>query len=360
MLLILSEHMLRRIQRLKSLRWFARSFFSIRMRRSPNRKAASLLRQLSLGLRGFYPERHAFYELDKNDRRLYVSDLQMARSSFINRQYRPMLDNKVLFEVIVGRYAEVPASLVLVRNGQPFWLGALPEESRTLPELIRKQRAVMAKPVIGNGGRGVQLLEFKDGGFQRNGVQIDESKLSWSLLGACDTLVSVYVRQGSFANGLYPKSVNTIRVLTMLDPDTQSPFIADAVIRVGCNKSAPVDNVSSGGFVCNIEPDSGRLSNAVAGFYLDGPVRRIECHPDTGMVFADQVIPDWESIREQVVILAAKFPMLPYIAWDLAILDEGISIIEANSWSELGSIQMGKPLLADPRVRKFFEHHKVL
>jgi hypothetical protein len=147
---------------------------------------------------------------------------------------------------------------------------------------------------------------------------------------------------------------------TMLDPDTQTPFLAGAVMRIGCDKSAPVDNVSCGGLVCNIEPETGRLSKAIAGYSLDGPARRIGRHPDTGVFFEDQVIPDWESLREQTLVVAAKLPMLPFIAWDMAILDEGISIIEANSRPHLGSIQMARPLLADPRARKFFEHHGVL
>jgi len=352
--------MLRNLERIKILKWFLKSATSRQRRRSPNTRPVPLTRRFLLGLRGFFPEKHAFYRFDIHDRRLYINDIQMLRSSLINRRYRTILDNKLLFEKIVGRYATVPESFVLIRDAKPFWLGASAEKRCTLPDLVREKRVVIAKPVFGSGGNGIQLLQFRDGCFRRNGAQIDPSDLSWKSLGAGDMLVSEYIHQGSFAAGLYSGSVNTIRMLTMQDPDTQLPFFAGAIMRIGCDRSAPVDNVSRGGLFCNIEPESGKLSKAVAGFHLDGPARRIEHHPDSGVRFEEQVIPHWHNILEQTVALAVKLPMLPYIAWDLAILDHGIVVIEANSWSELASIQMGRPLLADPRVRRFLEHHDVL
>lgn len=352
--------MVSRIERLGTLRWFLRSVVSKKRQNSENTRAVPLTRQISLAVRGFFPEKHACYQLDKNDWRLYFSDLQMLRSSFVNQEYRVLLDDKQLCSDIVGQFATVPKSLVVIRNGRPHWLGAPANEVCSLPELIQQNGAVIAKPVTSNGGMGVQLLEFRGGDFLRNGAQIDASELNWGSLDHRDTLVTEHVRQGSFANGLYSGTVNTIRLLTMQDPETRLPFLADTFIRVGCARSAPVDNIASGGLMCNIDRETGRLSKAVAGYALDGPVRRIDRHPDSGVIFEDQVIPRWKSICEQAITLSGNLPMLPYIGWDVALLDEDIVIIEANSWSEIVIMQMGRPLLTNPRVRRFFEYHNVL
>jgi len=324
------------------------------------RKSIPKFRQVWLALHGFFPENYVLYGFDRNDWCLYVNDLQTLRSSMINKKHRIILDDKLVFEAVVGKYATVPESLVLVRNSQPVWFRIPGVDNTTLPDLVRQKQAVVAKPVSGKGGSGIQLLEFRDGNFLRNHKVIDESSLCWSSLGVRDTLISDYVQQGDFANSLYSKSVNTVRMLTMQDPDTKVPFVAGAILRIGSNQSAPADNVTAGGFFCNIDSDTGKLSKAFAEWELPGDNSWIDRHPDTGVIFENQVIPDWEGLCEQTVELASKLPMLPYIGWDLAILDEGFAVIEANSWSDVITLQMGQPLLADPRVRRFFEYHNVL
>jgi hypothetical protein len=48
-------------------------------------------------------------------------------------------------------------------------------------------------------------------------------------------------------------------------------------------------------------------------------------------------------------------PYLPYVGWDVVVTDDGIRILEGNSNSGLDGIQHYGPLLADPRVRRFYE-----
>jgi len=352
--------MVGRIERLVALRLFLNLLITRKNLGRALRNSIPKFRQVWLALHGFFPENHVLYRFDRNDWRLYVNDLQTLRSSMINKKHRIIVDDKLVFEAVVGKYATVPESLVLVRNAQPVWFRSPGVENTTFPELVRQKQAVVAKPVSGKGGSGIQLLEFREGNFLRNNEVIDESSLRWSSLGARDTLISDYVQQGEFANSLYSKSVNTVRLLTMQDPDTKEPFVAGAIIRIGSDQSAPVDNVTAGGFFCNIESETGKLSKAFADWGGAGDDSWIDRHPDTGVIFENQVVPDWGGLCEQTVELASKLPMLPYIGWDLAILDGGFAVIEANSWSDVITLQMGQPLLADPRVRRFFEYHNVL
>ena len=108
---------------------------------------------------------------------------------------------------------------------------------------------------------------------------------------------------------------------------------------------------------CFINKESGKLGKATT-FNL--PLEWINAHPDTGVVFDQQTIPDWGRVCRDVLKLAAGLPDLPHIAWDIALLDDDIAIIEANGWSHGAVFQMEKPLLTDTRVKSFYKHHGVL
>jgi hypothetical protein len=258
------------------------------------------------------------------------------------------------------KFVRVPQNFILIRNNKQVWLDEAPEEVRDLFQLIKQQEKVVLKSVNANGGKGVRVLEFRDGCYLQNGQPIKKDAIRRSFLKSEDIIVSEYVRQGAFASKLYPETVNTIRALTMMDTESQTPFIGGAVLRIGCARSVPVDNFSSGGMYCNIELKTGRLGKAVTGSHGDNHSKYLDRHPETEIIFEDQIIPDWKRICEEVLALAAKFPMLPYIAWDIAICDGGITIIEGNRWSEIICFQTNRPLLTDPRVRRFFKHHNII
>ncbi len=96
------------------------------------------------------------------------------------------------------------------------------------------------------------------------------------------------------------------------------------VLRMGINHSH-VDNQSSGGIVCGINPD-GRLKSCA--FSEHGV--RYDRHPQ-GFVFQDCVVPSLDESIEMVTRLAQRFPDFRLIAWDIAIGEDAEPIlIEAN------------------------------
>ena len=310
--------------------------------------------------RGLSPAHYRLLPLDEFDLRLFAGDLHARRSSLIDWEYGQLLHDKLLFEIFMREHVRVPRNLVWIRNGKPTWLSPADEGEASLGGLLRLHGELIVKPKDRLGGKGVELLEFREGVIYRDGVETAESAIGWDTYRRDERLVSEYVHQGEFARSLYPRTVNTLRVITMLDPADGSAFVPGAYFRIGCAESYPTDNTSRGGYFCNVDVESGRLSKAVVDYLVDRPFQWLEKHPETGVVFEDVVIPDFSNICDQLVEAALAAPMLPYVSWDVAILDDGISVIEGNHWSDLVTFQFSKPLLIDERVRRFFEYHNVL
>ncbi|ESP90053.1 sugar-transfer associated ATP-grasp domain-containing protein [Candidatus Halobonum tyrrellensis] len=174
-------------------------------------------------------------------------------------------------------------------------------------------------------------------------------------------LVSEFVRQADYADRLFPDAVNTLRVVTLND-DADGPFVAGAVHRVGTAASAPVDNWSRGGLSVEIAGD-GTLSDG-ARWSSAGELRWFDAHPDTGDPLAGVEMPGWPAVRERILWMAAALPSLPHIGWDVVLTDEGdgendpgFVVIERNSHPGVETLQVHRPLLDDPRVRRFYERH---
>ena len=52
--------------------------------------------------------------------------------------------------------------------------------------------------------------------------------------------------------------------------------------------------------------------------------------------------------------------MAPAIAWDLVVTRDGCSVLEGNGPPDVFVWEVHTPLLADPRVRRFYEDHGVI
>jgi len=281
-------------------------------------------------------------------------------SSRIDGRHGIILHDKVLFELIMRHWVKVPHNFAFIHKGKLTWLDNDSVNDSDLTGLIRQQGKIILKPVDSVGGKDVKILEYKDNDYYQNDRIIDEGVLPKIFFKSGNVVISEFAHQGQFTSSLYPKTVNTVRMLTMLDPETQLPFIGAAILRIGCAQSIPVDNISAGGISCNIDLTTGRLGKGIMNMVSEKPLRRIERHPETNAPLEGQTIPNWSGICQEMLDLAAKFPILPYVAWDIALLDEGIVVIEGNRWSGLNVFQHSKPMLADERIQRFFRYHRII
>jgi len=217
------------------------------------------------------------------------------------------------------------------------------------------------KPCVdGNGGAGVFVYERRDGAHVVNGVLVTPNDLGRRLGGGV-WLVCAYVEQADYARTIFPDVANTIRVLTMYDDEAGQAFAAAAVHRFGTRAQGPtaVDNWSRGGLTAAIDLAGGCLGRAY-GFPSAGGLVTHATHPDTGTPIEGAVVSGWPAVRDGIVALATRLPFLPYVGWDVVVTDEGYQVIEGNRRPDVNLLQVHRPLLADPRVRRFYERHGVL
>jgi hypothetical protein len=158
---------------------------------------------------------------------------------------------------------------------------------------------------------------------------------------------------------IYPGSLNTLRILTMIDPETESSFIAVAVLRFGTSKSNDVDNWSQGGINTKVDIETGIMGKA-AQYPYSGKMIWFKKHPDTGEQINGVKVPNWNEVKNMILDYANQFSFIPYIGWDVVVSGNQVLILEANTNSGIKFLQLHKPLLKDIRIQKFYNYHKII
>lgn len=312
---------------------------------------------------GFLSSSCVLYNLPKNEYRDYLTDYQEnVRAIELNVGYHQYLDNKILFSSLIENDVEVPELYALVMSGviQPLGKNTGLKTSVDILSFVKDKNLIL-KPVDSASGSGVVKLEYNNGKFIKNGKEESEENLNIYLKHLHNYIISPVVEQAQYSKSIYPGAVNTVRILTMIDPAMSEPFIAAAAHRFGTDRSAPVDNCNAGGLTANINIETGEMSAGVSTYITpDNRLHWHEKHPDTGAQIKGEKIPRWKEISDKILHLSGNIRFLKYIGWDIVVTDSGFLVLEGNNGPDIKLHQVHKPLLADERVRKFFHHYKVV
>ena len=143
---------------------------------------------------------------------------------------------------------------------------------------------MIAKPAHGEGGAGISIY---------NTAEIQDFA-AWraTLITRDQTLLEEVLEQHEALSGLYPDSVNTVRMITYLDRNDTLHVIA-SVLRIG--NGDVVDNFASGGMFTMLD-DAG-----VAQYPgLDKQSNVYKTHPATGVQIAGFAVPRYDEITAMV------------------------------------------------------------
>lgn len=321
-------------------------------------------RKPRLWRRGFLSESEVLYDLKSRSAADYVSDVErFLGTRLINGSRAVLLDDKLLFDRLLEPFAELKPRLYGLLDGPRIYpLGTPPDEENALDiaGLLERQGHLVVKPSSGGGGKGVALLAAAPGGTYRiNGRTVTRDDLAQHGRLSERLMVTERVAQHPVLRKLYPKTVNTLRVITMQDAEGRA-FIARAILRIGCPQSEPTDNWSRGGLSASVDLETGEVGRAATY-----PARRDRViwhsnHPDSGARISGITVPNWQEITDRIREVADSLPFLPYVGWDVLPTEDGFKILEGNSYSDVNLLQIHAPLLCDPRIREFLHRHGAL
>lgn len=314
--------------------------------------------------RGFLSESVPLFGLNEHNLEGYLSNWERLKTRSIDGKTGHVHRNKSLFYYVMGPEwgDKLPACYGVLRDGTVEQLPISEDAGTDILSCLDAAGAVVIRPREGSGGEDVHIVSATADGYTIDGTEVTRRDVTRLADGCENHMLTKYVEQGPFPRSLYPDSPNTLRIVTMVDPETRAPYIGAAVQRIGTRESAPVDNWSRGGIAANVDLETGALSTAVS--YPNGTRRgEHESHPETGVQIRGERVPNWDSITAEILELSAFLePITPYIGWDVLLTDDdgSFKIIEGNNWPDIDVIQPHVPLVADERNRRFFEYHGVI
>lgn len=316
-------------------------------------------RQLHAWRRGFVARQALLFDFDRFGFDAFVSEFERKRGLHrLNRRSDLFADKVMSFLYLRAIGTPTPAVHGFVEGSRVVLLGD--QDGRGgVDELLDRHGKLVVKPRDGAHGAGVRLLERSRGGTRVNGQEVDG--LDDVLRGR--VVVSEFVEQHEYARAIFPGSTNTLRVLSLRRHDDGEPFVAAAIHRFGSERSKPVDNIELGGFTARVDLETGALGPlaAIPGASIPHGRRLVwfDEHPDTGTRVTGTVVPRWAEIVDELNRTMSLLPGFSWIGWDVAVTDDGLSIIEGNTGSGI-TFQVHHPLLLDDRVRALLQARGVL
>lgn len=300
--------------------------------------------------RGFSANEYIWYDLKHHDYRDYISEYERVLSRNINGEYKLILDDKLLFEEMFGKYVKVPEIMAWVKDGLIYGLHGNDIDNSNVVSAIRSRKDAVVKWEVGYEGKGTYIVHtLEDGTFDINGKRCGEDELVEVCKKNQSAIICEYMHQSAFEDGLFDGSTNTLRIVCAKKKGEREARIIRAVQRIGTRESMPVDNVSAGALAAHIDLETGELSSAMQAKSHDqnAILKTYDCHPDTGRQIRGLCIPGWDSIKRQITQLTNRFPYLNFVAWDVLLTEEGMCLIEGNASAGLMMFQVSKGVRND-------------
>ena len=186
--------------------------------------------------------------------------------------------------------------------------------------LLHNHGRLFIKPSVDSmGGRSCRLVDVK------NGIDLKSQQPLKDILMQMgdDFVIQECVVCHESLQKIYPRSVNTFRVITYRWKD--KIYLGPSVLRLG-KGGMDVDNATQGGIFLGVHPD-GRLYDFAITKYGD----RFHEHPDTALHFGTYNIPLFTKVTEAALRLHHALPQVGVSNWDLTIDEKGeVVLIEGN------------------------------
>lgn len=209
---------------------------------------------------------------------------------------------------------------ILKNMNSYYYYEGKPVSEEDAISLCSNMNMVIIKPSRESEGKGVKLINVKDGITDFEGKSIDQVFKYYKK----DFLIQECIKQHAGMAALNPSSVNTIRILSYRSG--MDVLIIYSVVRIGRSGSV-VDNQCAGGISTTISEDGYLGGNAFGGFFKDNITKT-----DSGVVLDGYKLPSFDKAVEMIKRLHLKLPYFNIVGWDVAIQENGDPVlIEFNT-----------------------------
>ena len=262
-----------------------------------------------------------------------------------------VLRDKALFGIMAEAYGfSAPKSIGEIENGRIY----LFENKRRLSlsefiASIQTKQDLFVKKVYGECADGVFHVSIENGSliYKGNPVRVD----SFFSPNSRYLLQTAINNQDPAIAVIFPKAINTLRLVTVHNLKTDEIEAFSCVLRVGVGDNN-VDNWAAGGLSVGVDTEKGCLRKY--GFYKPGFGTKVTEHPDSHIVFEGYPIPFLEESISQAKAFHRQLHGMHSIGWDIAITSSGPCFVEANDNWEISLMQISNHGLQKEFDRLFY------
>ena len=185
-----------------------------------------------------------------------------------------------------------------------------------LKTFLKGKQTVFVKPLEGSSGQGIEKYTAPD--------WTDMDAFASKVRAVGKSVIEEGIVQHPRMAELNPGSVNTVRISTLIGDKKEG--IVYAFLRIGNGKI--MDNVDCGGMAARVDLISGKLLTVAA----DKAGNTFTKHPITGTEIIGFQLPYFEEAKAMCLEAMRMVPSMRYVAWDVALTEQGPTLIEGNSF----------------------------
>jgi hypothetical protein len=294
---------------------------------------------------GCYPFQYIRYGMYKKSCTLSIQQMKdyipnyFAYYLFFPEFYKNYLiisdDKELTYRIFES--ANIPQPITLIQFKNQLFYNSKKDiiNDPEVNEIISRSssKSLFFKPTLGLGGRGIWVFNKENEIFKdKEGHALNADLIRQKLSKDDNYILQEGIIQHKELNKIYPKAVNTFRIMTKTEKGKVK--IMFAMLRMGQGGNQ-LDNASLSGLVCKINIKTGEFDE----LGITGLQKTLTEHPDSKFKFKGYVFPYWDEIVSFITIAAQKIDDLGYIGWDLAYSESGPLIIEVNAGAGLEYLQ---------------------
>ena len=204
-------------------------------------------------------------------------------------------------------------------------------------EFCSKHTMFVKKPHSSCSGRGVELIDTSNEDLKELFRKLVIENKAF--------IMEEKIAQDEQMAKLHPNSVNTIRMLPLIDKNGEV-VIHKPFLKIG-QEGSFVDNGGAGGILALIDSKTGK----VISDGMDEMRREYIEHPNTNITFKGFQIPKWRELVDMMIEISKIKPQGRYLGWDVALSKKGWVVVECNSATGF----IGQQMPMKKGIKKEFE-----